>query len=167
MAIAQNQGWFEHAGAIDLRQKVAASGLDDAEKQLFEERLEAARLAIEDWIAHLEAVQGGTGSEWQCAARSESVAPLYEPKFGYDIQADFSAEELYRRALTEKERLLTEMDEIAVSLWPRYFPETDLPEEPLERMARLIDHLSDRHVTEDEFVDEIRRQIPLLAEFCS
>jgi len=163
LAIAQNQGGLSTLGD-DLRQKVAASGLDDAEKQLFEERLEAARLAIEDWIAHLEAVQEELEANGN--ARPFRIGrALYEPKFGYDIQADFSAEELYRRALTEKERLLTEMDEIAVSLWPRYFPETDLPEEPLERMARLIDHLSDRHVTEDEFVDEIRRQIPLLAEF--
>ncbi len=163
LAIAQNQGGLSTLGD-DLRDKVSASGLDDAEKQLFEARLEAARVAIDGWIAHLEVLQGEL--EASGSARPFRIGrALYEPKFRYDIQADFSAQELYRRALTEKERLLTEMDEIAVSLWPKYFPETELPDEPLVRMGRLIDHLSDRHVTVDGFVEEIRRQIPLLAEF--
>jgi uncharacterized protein (DUF885 family) len=46
-----------------------------------------------------------------------------------------------------------------------YFPDEPAPESRLERIARLIDHLSDRHVALEDFVDEIRRQIPRLEAF--
>ncbi len=163
LAIGQNRGGLSVLND-DLLERVRHSGLDDAQKELFEQRLPVARQAINDWIEALEAKQEALTESAQ--ARSFRIGErLYEQKFAYDIQADFTAAELYERALAEKERLHADMDEIAVDLWPEYFPDRELPDEPLVRIAELIDHLSERHVKLDEFVDEIRRQIPLLEEF--
>ena len=163
LAIGQNRGGLSVLDD-DLLKRVEGSGLDEEQKQLFRERVAAAREAIHDWISSLEALQAELAESGD--ARSFRIGEtLYEQKFAYDIQANFTAAELYQRALEEKERLHADMDEIAVGLWPEYFPDRDLPEAPLVRIAELIDHLSDRHVELDEFVDEIRRQIPLLAEF--
>ncbi|MFU8833016.1 MAG: DUF885 domain-containing protein, partial [Wenzhouxiangella sp.] len=163
LAIGQNRGGLSVLGP-DLAARVDASGLTKDERALFTSRLQAARAAIESWVDHLETLafelaEAGTARPFRIGAE------LYEPKFAYDIQADFSASALYERALAEKDRLHADMDAIAIELWPKYFADQALPAEPLERIGRLIDYLSDRHVSVDGFVDEIRRQIPLLEAF--
>src|SRR5690606_24911300 len=58
-----------------------------------------------------------------------------------------------------------QMDAITVELWPKYFAGTAMPDDRLERIGMMIDKLSAQHVGRDQFFDEIKRQIPLLAEF--
>ena len=163
LAIGQNRGGLNVLGE-ELETRVQNSGLDDLEKQRFLDDLARARQAIEGWIQYLEELQTSLADSDQ--ARPFRIgAELYEPKFAFDIQSDFSAEALYQRALAERDRLHANMAEIALELWPKYFGDEPLPETRLEMIARLIDHLSDRHVALEDFVDEIRRQIPLLEAF--
>ena len=163
LAITQNRGALTVLDEA-LMERVNASGLSASERAQFELSLNAARAAIGDWIDWL----GNRYDELEAsgAARPFRIgAELYEQKFAHDIQASFTAAELYERALQEKQRLLTEMDAITVELWTEYFADAPMPEVPVERIGQLIDHLSDRHVALEDFVDEIRRQIPLLETF--
>jgi hypothetical protein len=163
LAILQNQGGLRSLGE-PLEAKLDEAGLDDVQRAEFVAVLEPARAAIEGWVAHLQAMQTALAESGE--ARSFRLgAELYEQKFAFDIQAGFTARQLYERALEEKERLLTDMDEIAVDLWPSYFPERELPDDRLVRIGDLIDRLSDRHTTVEEFIPEIRRQIPELEAF--
>ncbi len=163
LAITQNRGGLNSLGEPFLA-RVEQSGLDQSERQLLIDRLERARTAINQWLAELEDLQARLAGDGE--ARSFRIGEtLYEQKFAYDIQADFTARQLYERALDEKQRVLADMDEMAQMLWPRYFPDLAVPEERLERIGSLIDHLSARHTTLEAFIPEIRRQIPALAEF--
>ena len=163
LAILQSRGAL---GMFDdgLRERIAGSGLDDGEQAVFNERIDAAREAIEGWIGWLEGEQQrlATAPDPRSFRIGEA---LYEQKFAYDIQSHYTANELYERALEEKEQLHGRMDAITRELWPKYFPTTEMPGDRLERIGMMIDHLSARHVERGEFVDEIRRQIPLLGEF--
>ncbi|MEN1727276.1 MAG: DUF885 domain-containing protein [Pseudomonadota bacterium] len=163
LAILQNQGGLNSLGAV-LESHLDEAGLDDADREAFMAALTPARAAIEDFIAFLQAMQTELAASGE-ARPFRLGAELYEPKFTYDIQAGFTARELYERALAEKERLLTDMDAIAVELWPNYFPDRDVPESRLDRIGELIDHLSDRHVSLEAFIPEIRRQIPEMEAF--
>ncbi len=163
LAIGQNRGALR-----TLRAQIVEAAVEAELEAELEERLESgldkAEEAIEEWIEWLETLKAGLVESGQ--ARPFRIGEtLYEQKFAFDIQADFSAAELYQRALAEKRRLHQQMDEVAVELWPRYFPDAELPEAPLERIGRLIDHLSDQHVALEDFVEEIRRQIPKLEAF--
>jgi len=163
LAITQNRGALTVLDEA-LMERVNASGLSASERAQFELSLNAARAAIGDWIDWL----GKRYDELEASGEARPFrigAELYEQKFAHDIQASFTAAELYERALQEKDRLLTEMDAITVELWADYFPDAPMPEVPVERIGQLIDHLSDRHVALEDFVDEIRRQIPLLEAF--
>lgn len=163
LAIGQNRGGLNMLGE-DLLERVRRSGLDASEKQRFEEHLAQARSAIEGWINDLEALHASLADGGQ--ARPFRIgAELYEQKFAFDIQSDFSAAALYQRALDERDRLHADMAVIATELWPKYFGEEPPPEARLEMIARLIDHLSDRHVALEDFVDAIRSQIPQLEAF--
>jgi uncharacterized protein (DUF885 family) len=163
LAIVQSRGAlsvFDDA----LRERIKASGLAATEQATFNARIDAARAAIEGWIAWLEAEQARLAESGD--ARSFRIGEaLYERKFAYDIQSHYTAAELYQRAVEEKKALHARMDGITVQLWPKYFPDTAMPDDRLERIGRMIDRLSERHVARDEFFDEINRQIPLLADF--
>lgn len=163
LAITQNRGALGLLGD-SLSERVQASGLDPSEVGEFEGVRTAAVAAIEGFVSHLE--QLADRLEGRDDVRSFRIgAELYEPKFKYDIQSGFSARELHERALAEKDRLHGDMDAVAVQLWPKYFPDAPMPGDRLDRIGRLIDHLSNRHVAREEFIPEIKRQIPLLAAF--
>ncbi|MEX0900936.1 MAG: DUF885 domain-containing protein [Gammaproteobacteria bacterium] len=156
LAMVQSRGALSVFGDA-LIDRVNGSALTNDEKALFTERVAAARAAIGGWIAWLGELDG---------ERPFRIGEaLYEQKFTYDIQSGYTARELYERALAEKEKLHTTMDGITVELWPEYFPNTEMPDDRLERIGLMIDHLAARHVSRDEFFGEIQRQIPLLAAF--
>ncbi len=163
LAIVQTQGAFSVLNEA-LIERVRGSQLSATEKAQFEQHYVQAEAAIRDWLDYLANLQ----ETWTARndVRSFRIGEeLYEQKFAFDIQSEFSAQELYQRALAEKEALLTEMDEITLGLWGKYFPDEPMPEARLIRIKQLIDHLSNRHVALEDFVPEIRRQIPLLAAF--
>ena len=156
LALTQGRGALALLGPA-LRSRVAASGLSAAEQAEFNTRLDAARTAIEGWQTWLATVP---------ASRSFRIgAALYEQKFRYDVQSPMSAAQLYDRAVAEKERLHADMDLRTRELWPKYLAGQPMPADRVERIGRLVAHLSERHVPREQFVAEIRRQIPQLADF--
>lgn len=156
LALTQSRGALALLGPA-LRSRVAASALNAAEQGEFIARLDAARGAIEAWQAWLGNVP---------APRPFRIgAELYEQKFRFDVQSGLSAAQLYDRAAAEKERLHTDMDRRTQALWPRYLAGQPMPADRLERIGRMVTHLSAQHVARERFVAEIQRQIPLLAEF--
>lgn len=162
LAIGQNRGGL--SVLAEIRKSAAGAQLDEAFSASLSTALAGAESAINDWVAWLE--QRLAELEASGNARPFRIGEaLYEEKFAYDIQADFSAAELYRRAQAEKQRLLEEMDGFTSDLWPKYFPGQAMPEDRLARIGQMIDRLSEEHVAVEDFVDEIRRQVPMLAEF--
>ncbi|HUH89372.1 MAG TPA: DUF885 domain-containing protein [Lysobacter sp.] len=163
LAIVQSRGSLSVFGD-GLRQRIAASGLTADEQALFNARIDAARGAIDGWTGWLE------GEQQRLAAAGETRSfrigeALYGPKFRFDVQSHYTAAELYQRAVDEKNRLHDQMDATTIELWPKYFPDSPMPEDRLERIGRMIDKLSARHVSREEFFPEIKRQIPLLTDF--
>lgn len=161
LAATQSRGALRLLGP-GLQQRVAASSLSADEKAEFERRLTAARAEIEAWAAWADTHRAAIAA----LPRSFRLGTEnYEAKFAFDIQAGFSANELYVRALAEKDRLHREMDGYTLQLWPKVFPGAEMPEDRLQRIGKMVDRLSQRHVSREDFVPEIRRQVPQLAEF--
>ncbi|MGI2258256.1 DUF885 domain-containing protein [Shewanella sp. GXUN23E] len=161
LAVMQNKGAFSVLSPA-LAQKVKDSGLSDAEKALFNERFDAAIAAINDHIAWLEALQAKL--ETQGARDFRIGETLYEEKFAMDIQSGMSAKALYNKAMADKVAVQAEMAKITRTLWSKYFTEPTPADEKVA-IRQLIDHLSVRHVKRDDFVTEVRRQIPELEAF--
>ena len=162
LALVQNKGALPIFGG-DLERKVEGSGLGAEEKARFKVRLDAARAAMNGYIAYLTELEGrlkGGG------ARSFRIGrELYEQKFAHDIQSRFTAEELYRMAVAEKARLHDGMEKLAREVWPKYLGTSPMPTDRLELVRAVMDELSKRHTTREGFVDAIRRQIPELEAF--
>jgi hypothetical protein len=162
LAIDQNEGGLK-VFDVELERRIIQSKLGMNERSLLLKRAQAARAAITDYVSWLKQLDA-TLARGQ--TRSFRLGPvLYEKKFAYNIQSGDAAKVLYQRALQEKQQLHTRMTLLADQLWPKYFPNAAPPAEPLKRVGRLIDKLSEQHVTQEEFVPEIERQIPQLAKW--
>lgn len=162
LAIEQNRGALNVFSNL-IPQQVLQSGLSQQQRAELDSRLQLAIKAINDYVAYLEGVQASFSTQPAKAFRIGKE--LYEQKFQYDIVSDLSAEELYRKAIAEKNSLHERMYKITAELWPTYLAGQKMPAEPLQAIKMMIDHLSARHIERENFVAEIRRQMPIIQKF--
>ncbi len=163
LAIAQAPGTL--AVLADLGKAAQESILNAQEKAIFAQRVAGAGTALLGYVDFLIAQDK--------AMTAGSIKPrpfragknLYEQKFALEIQSSSSAEQTFRKALATREELLTRMDTISDELWPRYMAGTTKPRDRFQKIGMMIDKLSSRHVARENFLPEIRRQIPLLHKF--
>ncbi len=161
LAIMQNEGAFSVFNN-DLLDKVIASNLSNEQKAQFVTRFNKVTMAINEHIDWLKALETKLDKE---GARSFRIGEeLYEQKFAFDIQAGMTGKALYKKALQDKNRVQAEMTKITEKLWPTYF-DTAMPTNKKIAIKQLIDKLSAKHVKRDDFVDEVRAQIPELIAF--
>ncbi|MDX1280878.1 DUF885 domain-containing protein [Shewanella colwelliana] len=161
LAVMQNQGAFS-VFSDQLLEMVDKSGLSKEEKALFNTRFELATTSIKqhiEWLSSLESKLETDG------ARSFRIGEaLYEQKFAFDIQSGMTAKQLYEKAVADKNRVQREMATITTSLWSKYFS-SPMPSDANLATRQLIDKLSTKHVKRQDFVDEVRAQIPELVKF--
>lgn len=161
LALQQNQGVFSVL-SDELLAKAKASSLTKAQKQQFEARLKSAKDAVTahiDYLTQLEAKLSKNG------ARSFRIGEAqYEQKFALDIQSGMSAKQLYEKAVADKNQVQQEMAKITQKLWSKYF-DTKMPKDTRLATKQLIDKLSSKHVAREDFVQEVRAQIPALVKF--
>ncbi|MDN4501675.1 DUF885 domain-containing protein [Alteromonadaceae bacterium BrNp21-10] len=162
LAIQQSQGAlgvFEKS----IPESLVKSTLSAEQKLAFSPLLHEAVNGIKGYIEFLQnkrsiLVDGG-------AKDFRIGAALYEQKFKYDIVSDYTAKELYDKAVIAKQQLHSDMIAITKQLWPTYFADEPMPAIELVAVKQLIDHLSVQHVKREDFVDEIRRQMPIIEEY--
>lgn len=169
LAAAELEGEAETAGEEDTAATPDNSEADQELEQSveplanFEGNLQAAIDAIQAYIDFLLEKQNELAVS---GAKDFRIGQdLYEEKFAHDIVSNYTAKELYELALQAKEQWHAEMIEITQQLWPEYFPDEPIPEDDLLAVKQLIDQLSLKHVAREDFVEEIRRQLPIIQKF--
>ena len=155
-------------GVLNVLEEVAkaaqgadATSLTAAERQQLSARIAAAKAAVNGYTARLKQLL----AEGKASGKARSFRlgqALYEKKFGYDIQSTHSAEQMYQRALQAREALLTQMAQLSDQLWTQTMGDAPKPEDRFARIGAVIGKLSERHVKREDFVKEIRAQIPQL-----
>jgi uncharacterized protein (DUF885 family) len=160
LAIEQNAGALQVFDS-ELQAQIEASSLSSGERRQLTQRAEAARTAINGYVATLRGLlptlEGSTATSFRLGRAR------YDKKFFYNIQTGDTAQGLYERALKEKDALHARMDVLSDQLWPKYFPNVSAPADRLEKIGRLIGKLSEQHVSREAFFGEIEQQIPQLA----
>ena len=159
----------QSGGTLNMFEKLISAKAEtvELEPQLAQELavgLADSAVAVKRYINALESKKTELLASGE--ARSFRIgAEIYEKKFQHDIKSNYTAEELYQLALNAKKTLHLEMIGITQELWPKYFSDTEMPGDSLVAVKQMIDHLSARHVDREDFVDEIRRQIPVIQKF--
>jgi uncharacterized protein (DUF885 family) len=141
-----------------------SSQLTTQEKAIFAQRVANAGSAVLAWVDFLADLD--KSQEQMQRARSFRLGKdLYEQKFAFEIQSASTAEQTYRKALAAREELLTRMDGLADQLWPQTMGNASKPDDRFRKIGMVIDKLSLQHVTPNDFLPEIRRQIPQLQDY--
>jgi uncharacterized protein (DUF885 family) len=161
LAVAQAPGVLTVLDQLD--RAAQTSILSATEKQLYKTRIDAARAAVQGyvaWLSDLDKTLEKTG------ARSFRIGKeLYEQKFAYDIQSASTAEQTYQKALLAREQLLVKMNELSDQLWGKTMGDAPKPDDRYAKIGMVIDKLSANHVAPADFVPEIKREIPLLQDW--
>ncbi|WP_295994532.1 DUF885 domain-containing protein [Rugamonas sp.] len=148
----------------ELDKQAQASILNPAEKQLFTQRINAALTAVDGYVAWLSELDKTMAQEG--GGRSFRIGKeLYEQKFAYDIQSASTAEQTYQKALAAREDLLQHMEQLSDELWPKVMGDAAKPADRTAKIGLVIDKLSANHVAREDFVNEIRREIPALQDW--
>ncbi len=148
----------------DIEKSAQESILTAAEKQLFKDRLDAARQAVDGYVAFLTALDTAPDAEQNM--RSFRIGKeLYDAKFALDIQSGSTAEQTYQKALAAREQLLVRMNGLADELWTKTMGSAPKPDDRTAKIGMVIDKLSSQHVAREDFFAEIRRQIPELQDW--
>lgn len=159
LAIAQAPGTI--AVLADLGKAAQESILNAQEKAIFAQRIANAGTAVLAYVDFLDTLDKNAAKPRPFRAGKA----LYEQKFALEIQSSSSAEQTFRKALATREELLARMDTISDELWPRYMAGVAKPRDRFQKIGMMIDKLSARHVSRENFLPEIRRQIPALHKF--
>lgn len=162
LALAQAPGTM--AVLADLGKAAQESILTPQEKAIFAQRIANAGTALLGYMDFLDGIEKRQAASGQARPFRIGKA-LYEQKFALDIQSSSSAEQTYRKALATREELLARMDTVSDELWPRYMAGVSKPTDRFKKIGMMIDKLSSRHVARENFVSEIRRQIPQLQDW--
>ncbi len=159
LAISQNEGSlsvFEN----DYMDSVKALHLYPESEDAYLKRGKEAVAAIKSYIQFLKDFKNDTPRSFRLGS------DLYADKFKYQIQSQYSVDEIYQAALQRKDYLHQEMFKLALKLWPKYFGTNEpIPANQLSVIKRIIDTISVQHVKPENFKAEIEKQLPELTAF--
>ncbi|HNE50871.1 MAG TPA: DUF885 domain-containing protein [Chitinophagales bacterium] len=158
LAIQQNEGAlsvFENDFIDSLKE---LSLTPELKKEYFK-RNDTAIAAIKSYIKFLQDFKNEHPRSFRLGSE------LYAEKFNYEIQSQYSVQEIYEAAEKRKDYLHTEMFKLTTQLWPKYFGNTPMPPTQLSAIKRMIDTISVQHVERANFQTEIEKQLPALIKF--
>jgi uncharacterized protein (DUF885 family) len=158
LAIDQNLGGIP-IFSKDLKDSIDKAHVDVTTKNAYYVAVDSAIIAINDYAAWLKTFPPAQMRSFRLGEK------LYEQKFKFDIQSEFTAAEMYDMANARKQYLHIEMARLSHHLWTKYFPNQPRPNDSLELIGRLIDTLSRRHTCPDSFQIAIEQHIPKLEAF--
>ena len=158
LAIAQNLGGLS-VFKDDLKSALAKSSWSAEQKNATLEKAAIAIKAIENYADFLKKMDNPSPRSFRLGN------DLYAKKFDLDIQSGFSAEEIYQKALNEKNVLHGKMFTLADNLWEKYLANAPKPTDKLEVIRQVIDKISLQHTTPEKFQSEIEKQIPELVAY--
>jgi uncharacterized protein (DUF885 family) len=158
LAIEQNEGTlsiFENDYVDSVK---ALHYYPEHEEQLIKRGKEAVA-AIKSYIQFLKDFKNDNPRSFRLGS------DLYADKFKYQIQSQYTPDEIFAAALKRKDYLHSEMEKIATRLWPKYFGSQTIPSDRLVLIKKVIDTISVQHVKPENFRQEIEKQLPELTAF--
>ncbi len=120
--------------------------------------LQEAVSAIDGFSAYLKTILPTAKRDFRIGKE------LFDIKFKHDIQSEWTAAEVYEKAINRKKELHLEMAKLTKELWSKYM-NVEMPKDTLKAISALINKISEKHAHRDSFIQSIEKQIPELQAF--
>jgi len=154
----------QHMGGVSVIEKdfgdsLKKTNIPQAEQAQMLERARTTAEAIKAFTTWLRSLKNDHPRSFRLGKQ------LYDEKFKYDIQSEFTAQQIFNAAVERKKFVHREMAKISKKLWPRYFGTKPMPADSLDLIAKVIDTISSQHVAPAEFQSAIENILPKLTAF--
>ena len=154
----------QHLGGVSVIEKdfgdsLKKSKIPEAEQKQMLDRAAASAEAIKGFAAWLKALKNDNPRSFRLGKE------YYEDKFKYEIQSEFTAQQVFNAAMERKKFVHKQMAKLSRTLWPKYFGNKPMPTDSLDLISQLIDTISSQHVAPDQFQSTIEEELPKLAAF--
>ena len=161
LSIMQNQGGLSIFGK-ELTDSIKSSQLKAAEIDTLNQNVAKTVKAINGFANSLKGILANKNYVFR---KFKIGKELYREKFKYDLATNFSPEEIYSKALTEKKIVTSRMAAIAGILWTKYFPNESKPKDSIALIQSVIDVISFQHAKAEDFFDSLNNQVHQLKKF--
>lgn len=160
-AISQNEGALTVFGKA-LNDSILAAHLSTADKDTLQRRIQGAQTAIKEYISALK----GMVADSNYSFRSFRIgAELFNQKFQREIVTDYTAKEIYSKAVAAKKVYHKEMFTLANQLWTTYCSGLAKPTDSLLLIKTVIDKVSLQHVAPTNVFDTLNSQLKAMKRF--
>jgi uncharacterized protein (DUF885 family) len=143
----------------DFADSLKKTKIPDAEQKLMLDRAQLSAQTIKsfaDWLKNLKSDH----------PRSFRLGKgFYEDKFKFEIQSQYTAQQVFNAAMERKKYVHRQMAKISRQLWPKYFGNKPMPADSLDLISQVIDTIATSHVRPDQFELTIETLLPKLASF--
>jgi len=161
LSVMQNQGGLSIFGK-DLTDSIKSSHLTASETDTLNANISKAVNSIRSFVDSLNAVLANKNYVF----RKFSIGKdLYAAKFKYDLATNFTPEEIYSKAISDKQMVTDRMARTADTLWNKYFQNKPKPKENIALIQAVIDAISLKHARAEDFFDSLRNQVTELKKF--
>lgn len=161
MSIMQNQGGLEIFGKA-LTDSIQASHLSLNEKESLQNNIQKATNAMKGYVTSLKTII----ADKNYAFRDFRIGKkLFDEKFKFDIVTDFTPEEIYKKAIADKQYYHHKMFVIADSIWPKYYNTQSKPKDSLELIQLVLNKIQLNHVAPSEYFNSLSSQVFDLKKF--
>lgn len=161
LAIQQNKGSVPIFGAM-LFDSIKVSSLTDNEKDSLNVRAARAVGAIKNYAGKLQ----GMLDDKNFAFRDFRIGePLFSQKLKYDLVTDYTAKQLFDKAVAAKNYYHKQSFKIADELWAKYCGNAAKPADSLLVIKTVIDKIALHHVQPQHLLDSCRKQVHDMEQF--
>ena len=161
MSIMQNQGGLEIFGKA-LTDSIQASHLSVNEKESLQNNIQKATNAMKGYVTSLKTIMADKNYVFRDFRIGKK---LFDEKFKFDIVTDFTPEEIYKKAIADKQYYHHKMFVIADSIWPKYYNTQSKPKDSLELIQLVLNKIQLNHVAPSEYFNSLSSQVFDLKKF--
>ena len=161
MAINQNKGGIEVFGK-SLTDSIAVSKLSAVEKENLQKNITKAITAMNGYVSGLQKMESNKNFKFKDYRIGKK---LFAQKFKYDLATDFTPEQIYEKAITDKKLWHSKMFITANKVWTKYYPTQSQPKDSLEVVRMVLGKMQLNHATPANFYPTLKNQVTQLKKF--
>lgn len=161
LSILQNQAGVSVFGPA-LTDSINASHLSNIEKDSLHQNINKAISAMNGFTAALKTMVADKNQVFRSFRIGKQ---LFTEKFKYDIATDLSPEQVYEKAVADKQYYHQKMFVMADSVWAKYYSTQPKPKDSLELVQLVLDKIQLNHAKPADFFNSVNRQVYDLKKF--
>lgn len=161
LAITQNQGSVSVFSQV-LKDSIAASTLSKGEKDSLNARADISIKAINEFVDSLKRMLNNNNIVFSDYRIGEQ---LFNQKFRYDLATDYSAKEIFDKAIAVRNGYYNGMIKIANELWPKYYGNAARPADSMALIKAVLDKISLQHTTPALLNDTLKQHLYNIKSF--